>query len=768
MPDGVDPCRPEIRRLLTGSGRFTDDTAPAEALQVAFLRSPWAHALIRALDPAAARARPGVVAVLTAEDLAADGIGPLPALARPPGVGPIEPPRTAIARDRVRHVGEILAMVVAESPARAIDGLEAIHVELEPLPAVLEAGAALEPGAPRLHESVPGNLALDWRQGDPAAVEEAFARAHRVVRVRERFARIAAAYLEPRAAWAEHDAERGVTTLVLASQGVHVQHRLLCTALGWSPASLRVITEDVGGGFGPKFPVYPEPLLVAWAARRLRRAVRWPASRSEHFLADAQARDLDAELALAVDADGRFLALSLDAAAGLGAWLSTFAAIVPTTGTSRVIGGLYRIPRIALRVRLAYTNTAPVDAFRGAGKPEALFLLERAVDEAATALGLDPAELRRRNLLAARDFPWTTPLGHSYERFDAPGLLDRARLLTDRAGVPARRALATRRGRLLGFGLACHLHPSGALPGEHARLELREDGSFEAWTGTQSQGQGHARVFARVIAELLDQPPARIEVRQGDTAVLPSGPGTGGSSSMVVSGNSLRRAANALRTLLLAEASALLEADSADLRLVPGAIEIVGTDRRIDLADLARHAAASGRVLRVAQPQEDPAETWSAAVTAAEVEVDPETGLVRVTRMATVLDVGRVIDPMGAEGQVQGGIAAGLGQALLEQIVYEPASGQLLTGSFLDYAIVRASAMPPLAIDWWCTPSERNPLGVKGLGELPTNGAPVAVANAVYDALRPLRVRHLPLPLTPERVWRAIRAARSGPDTPPE
>lgn len=764
MPNGADFCRRETHRLLTGSGRFTDDTAPADASWVAFLRSPCAHARIRALDPAAARAHAGVVAVLTAEDLAADGIGPLPAVARPPGAVPLEPPRTAIARDRVRHVGEILAMVVAKDPASALDGVEAIVVDLEPLPAVVEPAAALGPDSPRLHASVPGNLALDWRQGDPAAVEEAFARAHRVVRVRQRFARVAAAYLEPRAAWARHDPDTSITTLAVASQGVHVQHRVAIAALGWRPESLRVITENVGGGFGPKFPVYPETLLLAWAARRLGRSVRWAATRSEHFLADAQARDLDAELALAVDRDGRFLALHVEAVAGLGAWLSSFAAIVATTGTSRVISGLYRIPVIALRVRLAYTNTAPVDAFRGAGKPEALFLLERAVDEAAATLSLDPIELRRRNLLRADDRPWTTPLGHAYEPLDAPGLLDRALRLADRTGISARRARANGRGRLLGFGLACHLHPSGALPGERARLLLREDGSFEAWTGTQSQGQGHETAFARVVADVLDQSAERIEVRQGDTAILPSGPGTGGSSSMVVSGNSLLRAARRLRTLLLEEAGARLEADPTDLRLVPGAVEIVGTDRRIALADLACHAAASRRVLCVEQPQEDPAETWSAAVTAVEVEVDPETGLVRVERIATVLDVGRVIDPALAPGQVHGGIASGLGQALLERILYERDSGQLLTGSFLDYAIARASDVPPIAIDWWCTPSQRNPLGVKGLGELPTNGASVAIANAVHDALRPLGVRDLPIPFTPERIWRAIRAARAGRD----
>ena len=759
MTNDAPGLRLEDRRLLTGAGRFTDDTAPAEALHVRFLRADRAHARILRLDTGAARALPGVVAALTAADLDADRIGPIPAAATlgdATGRPLLEPPRPAMAADRVRHPGEILALVVAATDALARDALEAIAVELEPLPPLVEPRAALAPDAPQLHPSVPGNLAIDWRVGDERTVEAAFARAARIVRVERRAARIAAGYLEPRAVWARHDPASGVTTVTVTSQGAHLQKTLLLRALGWDPASLRVITEDVGGGFGPKFPLYPETVLVAWAARRLGRPVRWAAERAEHFSADGQARELDATLELALDAEGRILALRVDAVAGLGAWLSSLAAIVPTTGLARVISGLYRIPAIAVRLRCAYTNTVPVDAIRGAGKPEALALLETAVDRAAGELGLDPVEIRRRNLVRPEDFPWTTPLGYEIEPFDAPALLERALALADRAGLPARRREAAGRGKRLGFGLACHLHATGALPGECARLELLPDGTVEAWTGTQNQGQGHATALARIVAEPLGLAAERVRIRQGDTAALPSGPGTGGSSSMVVSGSSLHRGAAALAEAILARAAELLEAAPADLRLVDGFVEVVGTDRRLALAELARRARAHGAPLRVEQPAVDPVQTWPAGVSTAELEVDPETGEVRVLRIVTVLDVGRVLDPKLAEGQVHGAVAMGLGEALVERVVFEPESGQLLTGSFLDYALPRARDVPAVIVRFEGRPSTRNPLGVKGLGELPSNGVPAAIANALVDAIGP-GAPPLDPPFTPERVWRALR-----------
>lgn len=753
------PPRREDPPLLQGRGRFTDDTAPENALCAWFLRAGPAHARLRRLDVAAARALPGVEAILTAAELAADGIGPIPAKAElrdAAGRRILEPPRPALVRDRVRHSGEILAMVVARDLHRARDAAEAVRVELEPLPAVVRARDALAPGAGEIHPEVPGNLALDWAVGDLDATRAALARSsHRVVLAR-RFARIAGLYLEPRAAWADHDPASGVTTLTVASQGVHLQKELLLRATGWEPSSLRVLTEDVGGGFGPKFPLYPETLLVAWAARRLGRPVRWACERAEHFLADAQARDLEAEIELGLDAEGRITAVRVEGVAGLGAWLSSYAAIVPTTGLARVIGGLYRIPAVAVRLRLAYTTTTPVDAFRGAGKPEALDLLEQAVDAAAALAGLDPIELRRRNLLTPAELPWTAPLGHVLEPFDAPRLLDRALELADPAGLAERRSEAAARGRLLGQGIACHLHPSGGLLGEQARLELLPDGTVEVWTGTQSQGQGHATALAPVVAGALGLAPEQVRIRQGDTAVLPTGSGSGGSASMVISGSSLHRGALALAARIRAEAAELLEAAEADLRLEGGRVVVAGTDRALAFAELARAAEARGRPLRVEQVEGAPPQTWATGVTVAELEVDPETGLVELRRLASAVDCGTVLDPTSAAGQVQGGIAAGVGQALFERIVYD-ATGQLLTGSLLDYAIPRAADLPPPAIAFEPTPSSRNPLGVKGLGELPTNGALAAVSNAVADALRPLGVRLPDPPFTPERVWRVLR-----------
>lgn len=755
------PPRREDPPLLQGRGRFTDDTAPKDALCACFLRAGPAHARLLRLDVAAARAMPGVAAVLTAAELAADGIGPIPAKAElrdAAGRRILEPPRPALVGERIRHSGEILAMVVAADPLRARDAAEAIGVELEPLPPIVRARDALASDAPSIHPEVPGNLALDWAVGDAEAVRTALDRsAHRVVLAR-RFARIAGLYLEPRAAWAGHDPASGVTTLTVASQGVHLQKELLLRATGWEPASLRVVTEDVGGGFGPKFPLYPETLLVAWAARRLGRPVRWACERAEHFLADAQARDLEAEIELGLDAQGRIVALRVEGVAGLGAWLSSYAAIVPTLGMARVIGGLYRIPAVAVRLRLAYTTTTPVDAFRGAGKPEALDLLEEAVDAAAARAGLDPVELRRRNLLQPAELPWTAPLGHVLEPFDAPRLLDRALALADRAGLAARRAEAAARGRLLGQGVACHLHPSGGLLGEQARLELLPDGTVLAWTGTQSQGQGHASALAPIVADRLGLAPEKVRIRQGDSAALATGPGSGGSASMVISGSSLHRGALALAARIRAFAAELLEAAEADLRLEGGRVVVAGTDRALPLAELARAAAARGAPLRVEQVEAAPPQTWATGVTLVELEVDRETGRIELRRVASAVDCGTVLDPASAEGQVQGGIAAGIGQALLERIVHDGA-GQLLTGSLLDYAIPRAADLPPPAIAFEPTPSTRNPLGVKGLGELPTNGALAAVANALADALRPLGVPPPDPPFTPERVWRALRKA---------
>jgi carbon-monoxide dehydrogenase large subunit len=721
--------RLEDPRLLTGGGRFAADRVPPSTLHAVFLRSPHAHARVAAIDVAAARALPGVAAVYAAADTSAAGLGHNPCLVEIFGVDGrrhAEPPRLPIAPDRVRHVGEIVAMVVADTPDAARDAAEAIEIAYEELPAVVAGDAALAPGAPLVHDDVPGNLVCDWRKGDAAAVEAAFARAAHVARVSFRAARILASYLEPRAALAEHDVATGTTTLTTPSQGVHVIHRLLCDHILRIPrAALRVVSEDVGGGFGPKLPPYPEQALVCFAARALGRTVRWVQERSEHHLADTHARDLTATAELALDADGRFLAIRVDAVANYGAYVSAVTPSITTGGMAKVLASLYDVPAAYVAMRCAFTNTAPVDAFRGAGKPETLVLVERLVDVAARETGRD------------------------FER-----LLDAAHAAGDEAGFAARRAEARVRGMRLGRGYACHLHGSGGWGDETSIVQVAADGTIEARTGTQSQGQGHATAFAQVVAATFGVDVARVRVVQGDSARIPRGGGTGGSSSTIVSSTTLKRASDAAIAAARDAAADLLEAAAVDVVYADGAFAVVGTDRRIGLFEVAaRHGAIEGRA-----DFADTVETWPTGVARCEVEVDPATGAARVTRFDAAVDVGVVVNPLLLDGQLHGGYATGIGQALLEAARYD-STGQLVSATLMDYALPRAADTPFFGTALACTPSPNNALGIKGVGELPTNGAAAAIANAVLDALADDGVTHIELPMTPPRVWEAIRDA---------
>ena len=756
--------RMEDPRLLTGGGRFAADRAPAGALQALFVRSPHAHARIARIDADAARALPGVVAVYTAADSVAAGLGHNPCLVEifgADGRRHAEPPRLPISPDRVRHVGEIVAMVVAETIDAARDAAEAILVDYEELPAVVAGDAALAPGAPQLHDMAPGNLVCDWRKGDAAAVDAAFARAAHVSRVSFRAARILASYLEPRAALAEHDPASGVTTLTTPSQGVHVLHRLLCDHILRIPReALRVVTEDVGGGFGPKLPPYPEQALVCFAARRLARAVRWVQERSEHHLADTHARDLVATAELALDADGRFLAIRVDAVANYGAYVSAVTPTITTGGMAKVLASLYDIPAAHIAMRGAFTNTAPVDAFRGAGKPETLVLVERLVDVAARETGRDPVALRRLNLVRCDGFPHRTALGYRYDSGDFGRLLDAALAAGDEAGFAARRAASAARGLRRGRGFACHLHASGGWGDETSIVTIAADGTIEARTGTQSQGQGHATAFAQVVAAVFGVDVARIRIVQGDSARIPRGGGTGGSSSTIVSSTTLRRASDAAIAAARDAAADLLEAAAVDVAYRAGAFVVVGTDRRIGLAEVAaRRGTIEGRA-----DFADTVETWPTGVARCEVEVDPATGVVRVERFDAAVDVGVVVNPLLLDGQLHGGYATGIGQALLEAARYDDA-GQLISATLMDYALPRAADTPFFGMTLACTPSPNNALGIKGVGELPTNGAAAAVANAVLDALAADGVTHVELPMTPQRVWDALRQAASQPAT---
>lgn len=759
---GARALRLEDRRFLTGQGRYTDNIAPGDALHVFFLRSPHAHARIVSIDAEAAAALPGVVAVLTGRDVLADGLGHLPSIVEikdRDGNRHREPERLPISPDRVRHVGEIVAMVIAERLDQARDAAEAIEVAYDILPAVVAADDALRPEAPQLHESVPGNLMCDWVRGDEAAVAAAFAGAAHVCRLSQRFNRILGNYLEPRALFAAHERASDVTTLVLASQGAHIPHRLLCDqVLKWPREKLHLVTPDVGGGFGPKFTLYPEAALLPWAARRLGRPLRWVCERVESFLSDNHARDLVAEIALALDEAGRFLAIRVEAAANFGAYVSMFAPSIPTNGMAKVLSGLYRVPAISIAMRCAFTNTVPVDAFRGAGKPETLALLERLVDLAARETGRDPVELRRLNLVPRDAFPYRTPLGYTYESGDFGRLLEAALRQADRAGFAERRRTSAARGRLRGFGIACHLHGSGGVADERSLVVVRGDGGIDAFTGTQSQGQGHETAFAQVVAETFGVDYAKVRVRQGDTALIARGGGTGGSSSTIIGATTLKLASAAAIARGRELAAEFLEASAADIVYAAGRFEIAGTDRRMALFEVAARAETGGRRLDGEAEFADRVESWSSGVMTCEIEVDPETGGAKVERLATTVDIGTVVNPMLVEGQIHGGIAAGLGQALLEDAAYDRESGQILAASWMDYAMPRADDLPHIGVAMISIPSANNALGIKGVGELPTNGAPAAVANALLDALAASGVRHVETPATPERVWRALQA----------
>jgi carbon-monoxide dehydrogenase large subunit len=754
---GQSIARREDRRFLTGRGRYTDDTVPAGTLAALFVRSPYAHARLNRIDRSAARESPGVVAIYTGDDLAADKVGHLPAVSEikdEAGNRHREPIHLPMPVGKVRHVGDIVAMIVADTLDQARDAAELLAIDYEELPAVVTAAQALAPGAPLVHDDVPGNLVCRWAKGDGAATEAAFARAAHVSRLSIRSPRQVVHYLEPRAAWSSWDAAEELVTVTLASQGVQVVHRLMCdSVLGLPKEKLRLVTEDVGGGFGPKFPIYPETALVAWATRKLGRGMRWTCERAEMALSDSHARDLVAHGELALDAEGRFIGLRVKAEANFGAYISMVAPTIPTTGMAKVVSGLYRIPAIRLDFDCVLSNTVPVDAIRGAGKPETLFLLERLVDIAAHETGRSPAELRRLNLLRAEEMPYASASGYTYDAADCVRLFEEALKVADEPGFAARRAASERNGRRRGLGYSCHLHGTGGIADEHTVVQVEPD-RLVAYIGTQSQGQGHETVFAQVLAASLGVPLEKIEIRQGDTRNIPHGGGTGGSSSTIISGTTLKRAADVVIQRGRDLAGEHLETSPTDIVYRDGSFEVLGTDRRIGLFELAMVKPFSGDAVFA-----DKIESFPTGVMVCEVEVDPDTGEVRIDRLIAVADCGTVVNPRLLIGQMHGGIVHGLGNALMEEARYDEETGQLLSGTLMDYALPRADDVPPMEVETIVTPSPNNFLGLKGVGELPTNGAPAAIGNAVVDALRPLGVRHLDMPITAHKVWRAIHAS---------
>jgi carbon-monoxide dehydrogenase large subunit len=754
---GQPIVRREDQRFLTGRGRYADDTAPRDALAVLFVRSPHAHARLGGIDTASARASAGVVAIYTAQDLVADKVGHLPTVSEikdEAGIRHREPLHLPMPPDKVRHVGDIVAMVIAGTLDQARDAAELLEIAYEELPAVVTVAQALADGAALVHDDVPGNVMCRWGKGDRAATDAAFQRAAHVSSLSIRSPRQIVHYLETRAAWSSYDPADDVVTVTFASQGVQVPHRLMCErVLNVPKEKLRLVTEDVGGGFGPKYPIYAEPTLIAWATRKLGRGLRWTCERGELSLSDSHARDLVAHAELALDESGAFIGLRVKAEANFGAYLSMFAPTIPTTGLAKVISGLYRIPAIRIDFDCAFTNTVPVDAIRGAGKPEALFLLERLIDIAAGETGRTPAELRRRNLLRPDEMPYAAASGYTYDAADCVRLFDSALRAADEAGFAARRAASEARGRRRGIGLSCHLHGTGGIADEHVVVQVGED-KLVAAVGTQSQGQGHETVFAQILAASLGVPVDRVEIRQGDTRTIPRGGGTGGSSSTIISGTTIRRAADSVIARGRDLAAERLETAPADIAYRDGCFEVVGTDRRLGLFELAASKPFSGDALFA-----DKIESFPTGVMVCEVEVDPETGEVHIDRLTAVADCGVVVNPRLVAGQMHGGIVHGLGNALSEQAIYDETTGQLLTGTLMDYALPRADNVPNFTVETIATPTPNNFLGFKGVGELPTNGAPAALANAVLDALAPLGVRHLDMPLTAHKIWQALHAS---------
>jgi len=759
--------RLEDRHLMTGRGTFTDDVSLPGQAYCAFARSPHAHARIARVDTAAARAAPGVIAVITGADLIADGVGEMPFSGmhkRPDGTPIAAPPRYPLTADAARYVGHPFAMIVAATRNQAKDAAELVEVEWEELPAVAEAVASARADSPQLWPPAfapeYGNIAAHYRRGDKAAADAAFAAAHAVVSIRIVNNRIVSNPIEPKAAAAQYDAATQTLTLWCPTQNIHVMRTQLAEAILKMPADkLRVVTGDLGGGFGTRVWPYPEYAAVAYAARKLGRPVKWLADRSETFLSDNHGRDQVSEASVAIDKDHRFTALRIRTWTNVGGVLSNFGAAVPAMSGARAPTGVYRIPALDQEVRMMFTNTAPVDAYRGAGRPEAGYLIERLVSRAAAELGVDPVELRRRNFVRPEDMPYTNAAGYTYDCGNFAGVLDKALAAADWAGFPARKSAAQKRGRLYGRGLGCYVEVTGSANlTEAVEVTVHGDGRVIVISGTQAMGTSLWTSYAQILAERLGVAPEAITVVQGDTAIVKTGGGSGGSRSLQVGGAAVLAGANATVDAGRKLAAGALEAAEADIEFRAGRFVIGGTDRGIGLFELAGRQPGAKLVVSAAATAKD--QTWPNGCQIAEVEIEPETGIVTVVRHLALDDIGRVMNPLVAHGQVHGGIAQGIGQALVERTVYD-ANGQLLTGSFMDYAMPRADDMPDFAGGFdESTPTAFNVLGAKGVGESGTHGAVPAVVNAVIDALAEIGIREIDMPITREQVWRAIRAAR--------
>ena len=782
---GAAVLRKEDDRLLTGRGQFTDDINRPGQAYMHILRSPLAHARIVSIDASAAEEAPGVVAVLTGREMADDGVGGLPCgwlITSKDGSPMVEPPHPALPADRVRHVGDQVAAVIAETREAARAAAALVDVEYEELPAVATLASATGDGAPLVWDDAPGNICYDWEVGDAEATEAAFRGADQVVSIDVVNNRLIPNAIEPRAAIGEYDSRTGDHTLFTTSQNPHLIRLLLgAFVMGIPESKLRIVAPDVGGGFGSKIHHYAEEVIVTWAAKRLGRPVKWTAERSESFVSDRHGRDHLSHAELALDSEGRFLGLRVTTAANLGAYLSTFSTCVPTYLYGILFAGPYTTPAIYVEVKGVFSNTVPVDALRGAGRPEATFLLERLVDKAARETGIDPIELRRKNLIRPDQFPYQTPVALQYDVGDYQATLD---LALDKAGADSfeeRRAEARSRGRLRGLGVSTFLEACGIAPSavvgslgcraglyESGQVRVHPTGSVTVYTGSHSHGQGHETTFAQIVSDELGVPIDQVEVVHGDTQQIPFGMGTYGSRSLAVGGAAIYNAMQKVIDKGKRIAAHLLEASEADIKFENGSFTVAGTDRAKSFGEVALAAyVPHDYPIEELEPGLDETAfydpknfTFPAGTHIVEVEIDPETGTVELVQVTGVDDLGRIINPMIVAGQLHGGLAHGIGQALLEECLYDE-NGQLLTGTYLNYTMPRAADLPNFELGHNTTLCTHNPLGVKGVGEVGSIGVCPAVINAVVDALAEHGVTHIDMPATPERVWRAIQSSQA-------
>ena len=774
---GESVRRKEDYRFLTGAGQYTDDITMQAQSYAVFVRSPHAHAVIKSIDISAASAMPGVVRIFIGKDLEGK-MGGLPCgwlINNPDGTPMNEPPHPVLALGKVRHVGDQLAMVIADTLEQAKNAAEAVQVDYDVLPAVVDVRDAAT--GPQLHDAAPNNKCYKWVLGDKGNVDAAFANAHHVTKLDLINNRLVPNAMEPRVAIGNYSRATEEYVLYVSNQNPHVE-RLLMTAfvLGLPEHKVRVIAPDVGGGFGSKIYLYAEDVALTWAAKEVNRSIKWTCERSESFLTDAHGRDHVSHAEMAMDKDGKFLGMRVHTHANLGAYLSTFSTAVPTILYATLLAGQYTCPQIYVEVDSWFTNTAPVDAYRGAGRPEATYLLERLVSRCGWEMGLSQDEIRKRNFI--NSWPYQTPVALQYDTGDYLGCMVKAQDMADVAGFPGRKADSAAKGLLRGIGYSSYIEACGIAPSniagalgafECGEIRVHPTGSVTVFTGSHSHGQGHETTFAQVVAARLGVAVDAVDVVHGDTGRVPFGMGTYGSRSISVGGAAIMKALDKIETKAKKIAAHLMESSDADVEFANGEFTVKGTDKKVTFGQVALTAYVPHNYpLDKLEPGlnetafYDPTNfTFPAGTYICEVEIDPATGVTRVEKFTAVDDFGTIINPMIVEGQVHGGLVQGIGQALMENCVYDRETGQLLTGSFMDYAMPRADDFPDFKIGNICTPCTHNPLGTKGCGEAGAIGSPPAVINAVLDALHGLGVKEFDMPATPHRVWEAIQAAKA-------